>query len=140
MNPPFYRRYVAITILCAILATAVVVQMIRINYTPYAEDLIAVSADYQGIQRTIYPARGTIYDRSGHILATNKVGYEVGIELKFVSDPESIASVVSDLSDTLDYATAFEIANKEKLESGENRYFVLANYVSEEQILSLIHI
>ena len=140
MNPPFYRRYVAITILCAILATAVVVQMIRINYTSYAEDLIAVSADYQGIQRTIYPARGTIYDRSGHILATNKVGYEVGIELKFVSDPESIASVVSDLSDTLDYATAFEIANKEKLESGENRYFVLANYVSEEQILSMVEL
>ena len=138
MNPPFYRRYVIITIICAILATAVVIQMVRINYTTYANDLIAVSANYQGIQTIIYPARGTIYDRSGHILATNKIGYEVGIDLKLVSDPESVASAAADLSETLDYATVFEIANKEKLETGENRYFVLTSYVSEEKIIALM--
>ena len=137
MNPPFYRRYIIITIICTILATAVVIQMIRINYTSYAKDLIAVSANYQGIQTTIIPPRGTIYDRSGHILATNKIGYEVAIDLKFVSDPESIASAVADHINTVDYATAFEIANKEKLESDENRYFVIASYVSEEKITAL---
>lgn len=134
MKPPFFSRYVIIAIICAILGTAVVVQMVRINYTTYASDLIAVSENYQGILTTIYPARGTIYDRSGNILATNKIGYEVGLDLKLVSDPESIASVAANLSETLDYATAYEIANREKLETGENRYFVLASYVSKEKI------
>ena len=46
------------------------------------------SEDYQGVRKTVYPPRGTIYDRSGHILATNQIGYELGIDLKFVSDPE----------------------------------------------------
>lgn len=134
MKTPFFSRYVIIAIICTILGTAVVVQMVRINYTTYTNDLITFSENYQGVQTIIYPARGTIYDRSGNILATNKIGYEVGIDLKLVTDPESIASAAANLSDNLDYATAYSIANKDKLETGENRYFVLASYVSTEKI------
>jgi cell division protein FtsI/penicillin-binding protein 2 len=140
MKTPFLSRYVIIAIICTILGTAVVIQMVRINYTTYANDLISVSENYQGVQTIIYPARGTIYDRSGKILATNKIGYEVGIDLKLVTDPESIASVTANLSDTIDYATAYSIANKDKLETGENRYFVLASYVSTEKIEEIIQL
>jgi cell division protein FtsI/penicillin-binding protein 2 len=136
MKPPYYFRYLTIAIICAVLGVAIVVQMVRINYTTYGQQLIAKSADYQGIEKVIYPSRGTIFDRSGHILATNQVGYELGLDLKFVTDPESIAFSVASIFDELDYVDIFEMANTEKRE-GENRYFVLSSYVSKEKIEEL---
>lgn len=132
-KPPFYRRYVIVAVACVIFAVAALVQMVRINYTPYATDLIARSEDYQGVRKTIYPPRGTIYDRKGNILATNQIGYEVGIDLKFVSDPESIAFAAATLFDGLDYPDVYAFASTEK-RTDENRYFVLSSYVSKDKI------
>ncbi|MDY6847223.1 MAG: penicillin-binding protein 2 [Chloroflexota bacterium] len=133
MKMPYHGRYVFVVLICAILGVAIVVQMVRINYTTYSQQLIAKSADYQGVEKIIYPSRGTIYDRSGHILATNQVGYELGIDLKFVNDPESIAFSVASIIDDLDYVNVFELASTEEREN-ENRYFVLSSYVSKEKI------
>lgn len=133
MKPPFYRRYVVIALLYAIFGAATIFQMVRINYTPFARDLIAKSEEYQGVRKTIYPPRGTIYDRKGNILATNQIGYEVGIDLKYVSDPESIAFATSALLEDLDYQHVFGLASTEK-RADENRYFVLSSYVSKETI------
>jgi cell division protein FtsI/penicillin-binding protein 2 len=133
MKTPFFTRFLIITLVCALLGTAIVVQMVRINYTTYARDLLAKSEDYRGVKRIIYPLRGTIYDRSGHILASNQIGYELGIDLKFVMDPESIAFATAKLLENVDYAQAFEIANTEK-RTEENRYFVLSSFVSQEII------
>jgi cell division protein FtsI/penicillin-binding protein 2 len=132
MNIPFYRRYTIVALVCGILGVATMIQMVRINYTPFAQDLIAKAEDYQGVRKTIYPPRGTIYDRKGNILATNQIGYEVGIDLKFVTDPESIAFATATLLDGLDYIDVFELASTEK-RAGENRYFVLSSYVSKEK-------
>jgi len=136
MKPPFYRRYLLITILCAVFGLATVIQMIRINYTPFAQNLIAKSEDYRGVKKTIYPPRGTIYDRKGNILATNQIGYEVGIDLKHVIDPETLAFAASSLLDELDYLHVFALASTEK-RVDENRYFVLSSYVSKEKIEEL---
>jgi len=136
MKMSHHGRYVFVVLICAILGVAIVVQMVRINYTTYGQQLIAKSADYQGVEKIIYPSRGTIYDRSGHILATNQVGYELGIDLKFVNDPESIAFSVASIMDDLDYVKIFGLANTEKREN-ENRYFVLSSYVSKEKINEL---
>ena len=136
MKPPFYTRYLILTLACLIFGIAVVAQMIRINYSPSALDLIAKSENYQGYAEVVYPSRGIIYDRSGHVLATNKIAYEVGIDLKFVTDPESIAFTASSLLD-LEYADAFALASTEKQETDENRYFVLASYVDEDIVLEL---
>ncbi len=132
-KPPFYRRYVIVAAACIIFALAALVQMVRINYTPFASDLIARSEDYQGVRKTIYPPRGTIYDRKGNILATNQIGYEVGLDLKFVSDPESIAFAAATLFDGLDYPDVYALASTEK-RADENRYFVLSSYVSKDKI------
>ncbi|MFW5714259.1 MAG: peptidoglycan D,D-transpeptidase FtsI family protein, partial [Brevefilum sp.] len=99
-------------------------------------ELIVKSEDYQGVKKTIYPPRGTIYDRSGYILATNQIGYELGIDLKFVSDPESIAFAAASLLDDQEYQDVYEMASTEKREP-ENRYFVLSSYVSKEKIQEL---
>jgi len=136
MKMSHHGRYVFVVLICAILGVAIVVQMVRINYTTYGQQLIAKSADYQGVEKIIYPSRGIIYDRSGHILATNQVGYELGIDLKFVNDPESIAFSVASIMDDLDYVKIFGLANTEKREN-ENRYFVLSSYVSKEKINEL---
>jgi len=136
MKPPFYFRYIIIALVCGVLGIAIVVQMVRINYSPTAQDLISKSADYQGVEKLVYPPRGTIYDRSGNILATNKSAYELGIDLKFVVDPESIAFAAASLFDDLDYEEVYSLANTEKREN-ENRYFVLVSYISEEKILEL---
>lgn len=136
MKPPFYFRYIIIALVCGVLGIAIVVQMVRINYSPTAQDLISKSADYQGVEKLVYPPRGTIYDRSGNILATNKSAYELGIDLKFVVDPESIAFAAASLFDDLNYEEVYSLANTEKREN-ENRYFVLVSYISEEKILEL---
>jgi cell division protein FtsI/penicillin-binding protein 2 len=133
MKKPYHFRYLILVIISAIFGAAIVVQMVRINYTTYGQQLLAKSSDYQGFEKTIYPSRGTIYDRSGNILATNQVGYELGIDLKFVNDPESIAFSVASLIDELDYIDVFELANTEIRET-ENRYFVLSSFVSKEII------
>ncbi|MDY6872508.1 MAG: penicillin-binding protein 2 [Chloroflexota bacterium] len=136
MRPPFYSRYVIIALVLGLLGLGIVVQMVRINYSTSAQELIDKSANYQGLEETVYPARGTIFDRSGYILATNQIAYEVGIDLKFVTDPESIAFSAANLLD-LDYAEVFEMASTPASDESENRYFVLASYVEEEKIIEL---
>ncbi len=133
MKPPFYHRYVILAALIGLMGFAVFIQMVRLNYTPYAQVLLEKSEDYQGVKKTIYPPRGTIYDRKGNILATNQIGYELGINLNNVIDPETLAFSVSSIIDELDYQSVFKIASIEKRKD-ENRYFVISNYVSEEQI------
>ena len=139
MKTPFSARYSIVALVCLALGAAIMVQLVRINYTPFAKDLILKSEDYQGVKKTVYPPRGTIYDRSGHILATNQVGYELGIDLKFVSDPESIAFAAASLLEDLDYSEIYQIASTEKREP-ENRYFVLSSYVSKERITELFQL
>jgi len=136
MKTPFYSRYIIIALICGLLGAGIVIQMVRINYTPFAQDLIAKSEDYQGVRKTIYPPRGTIYDRKGNILATNQIGYEVGIDLKYVVDPESIAFAASTLLEELDYLDVFASASTEK-RAEENRYYVLSSFVSKENVEEL---
>jgi cell division protein FtsI/penicillin-binding protein 2 len=133
MKTPFYTRYFIVTLICGLFAIGLVAQMVRINYTAFAQELIVKSENYQGVRKTIYPPRGTIYDRSGNILATNQIGYEVGIDLKFVVDPESIAFAAATLLENLDYRDVFELANTTK-RSEENRYFVLSSFVNKEVV------
>lgn len=133
MKPPFFKRFVFVLLISILVGVAIVVQLVRINYTTYAAELITKSADYQGVNRLVYPPRGSIYDRSGHLLATNQIGYELGLDLKHVIDPESIAFAVATLMDDIEYADIYTIANTGQREQ-ENRYFVLSSYVSKETI------
>lgn len=133
MKPPFFKRYAFVLGVSIIAGIAIIIQLVRINYTTYASELIAKSEDYQGVNKLVYPPRGTIYDRTGHILATNQVGYELGIDLKHVIDPESIAFAIATLVEDVEYADVYTIANTGQREQ-ENRYFVLSSYVSKEII------
>lgn len=133
MKPPYFTRYLIIALLCVLMGGAIVFRMIRVNYTTLAVDLLEKSVSYQGVRRVVYPPRGTIYDRTGNILATNQIAYEVGIELKSVVDPESIAFAAATLLDDVDYSHAYSLASLEKHKE-ENRYFVLASFVDKDVI------
>ena len=133
MKPPYFTRYLIIALLCVLMGGAIVFRMIRVNYTTLAVDLLEKSVSYQGVRRVVYPPRGTIYDRTGNILATNQIAYEVGIELKSVVDPESIAFAAATLIDDVDYSHAYSLASLEKHKE-ENRYFVLASFVDKDVI------
>ena len=49
------------------------------------------------LRKPIYPERGNIYDRWGHLLAGNIEIYEIGADLRYVSDPQTIAATLSSI-------------------------------------------
>lgn len=131
-------RYYTVGAILAALAILIVAQAIRIQVGPQAETLRERAKSGEVEWRTIYPARGDIYDRWGHILASNKLVYEVGVELRDVSNPETIALTVSQFLG-VDYNDAFSAASRPYSNDPEKPsiYARLADNVTEEQKLQL---
>lgn len=90
--------------------------------------------DYSYDERTIYPERGGIYDRWNHLLAGNKEVYELGVDMRYVTDPQTIALTVSSLLE-LDYDVIYRLLT-EKPEEGEEMpvYITLSKSVDPEKI------
>jgi cell division protein FtsI/penicillin-binding protein 2 len=106
-------------------AVLVIVQLVRIQFgadQTYFRDL---SVEISSQAREFAPARGSIYDRNGELLATNDVQYEIGINPVFVVNPDH---VVRALSDTLG-KPASEI---EAAVASDERYVLIARPVSGE--------
>jgi len=80
----------------ALMGALILFQMVRIQTNVNAQKMSeSIEKQYGTIVRTIYPERGNIYDRWGHLLAGNKDVYEVGIALNEVENPETLATVLS---------------------------------------------
>ena len=89
------------------------VWMIRIQTSEYAKDFREMHEQYTFVPKTIYPERGHIYDRWGHLLAGSKEVYELGVDLRYVTDPENIAQTLNnvlgmDYSQTLTALTVLD--------------------------------
>jgi cell division protein FtsI/penicillin-binding protein 2 len=85
-------------ILVAFLALAgvgILVQMVRIQFSEQAQTFLLQGDRYSGEFQTIYPERGEIFDRDGHLLAGNRTVYEVGVSLKEVKDAHALAYALS---------------------------------------------
>jgi cell division protein FtsI/penicillin-binding protein 2 len=78
-----------------VVALGVIVQMVRIQYSEQAKLFIVQGDRYAGEFNMIYPERGEIYDRSGHLLAGNRTVYEVGVSLSEMRAPEAMAGALS---------------------------------------------
>src|SRR5512135_2448424 len=95
MKTPFYQRYLFIGGVFVVIGIAIIVQMLRIQHSEVAAELLK-QADMYGVEsRMIYPERGSIYDRWGHLLAGNETVYEVGADLQSVKDPQTIAATLN---------------------------------------------
>jgi cell division protein FtsI/penicillin-binding protein 2 len=135
MKPPFWTRYLFITVVCSLIAVGVIIQMIRVQNISGAEEIMLQSEAYAGTTETIIPDRGNIYDRKGAMLAGNETTYEIGLDLMQISDPETIATAVSSILG-LDYFETLAYANLEPGQDGRY-YIVLDDFIPSDKIEQL---
>lgn len=83
---------------------------VSFQFIPEGDELTKEGDLYQGVWLEIKPPRGLIYDRSGYLLAGNRIVYEVGLELQYKGTPEAIARVLN-ATLGMDYQEALSIAN-----------------------------
>lgn len=113
----------------AILALLAVGQMLRIQYSPQAAALREQGIRYAGEYRTLTPERGQIFDRHGYLLAGNRTVYEVGVSLREMRNPNSIALAMSVVLG-LDYDKTYEYITNPP---AGLVYLVLQDYVASER-------
>jgi cell division protein FtsI/penicillin-binding protein 2 len=134
-NSTFFRLKV-MGILLTFVGVLVILQVIRIQTSPAAQSLSADAIkNYDYEERTIYPERGNIFDRWGRLLAGNKEVYEVGVDLRYVKNPETISEMAHTILE-LDYDQIHA-----KVSQGYSpdsvQYVVLSDFVSPEKIASI---
>ena len=118
-------------------ALVIIFQMFRLQTSASAKELLEASERYAGVSKLVYPDRGNIYDRWGHLLAGDQQVYEVGINLQASGnrDPETLATVLQAVLG-VDYATVLEAAKMPYVE-GKSEYVVITDFVSAEKINAL---
>ncbi len=116
----------------ALFIAVVGIQMIRIQTSTHAKVLDTWATNYGTEVRTIQSERGYIYDRSGNLLAGNKEVYEVGVELQYVRNPKTIATVMASMFG-LDYTSVFTAVSTAYDPSG-SVYVTLNDFVTAAQI------
>lgn len=111
------------------------VWMIRIQTSEYAKDLHRLSESYLYVPKVIYPERGNIYDRWGHLLAGSTEVYELGLNLPDVTDPRNIADTVATVLDKNAADLYQTITDSIKL--GKQVYLTLDNNVPPDKIAEI---
>jgi len=78
----------------------VIVQLLRVDFgSQNVTYFRALSDEISQLSRDFEPARGHIYDRTGELMATNGVQYELGISPPYVVNREDVVNTLSDLLD-----------------------------------------
>jgi cell division protein FtsI/penicillin-binding protein 2 len=133
MNQREYSwRYSFVGAIFCVLPLLIVLQVFRIQIDPrQSEKILIESQGWSSLKKTLVPARGLLYDRWGNLLAGNRTVYEVGVELQFVENPQTIAQTVATILD-VDYADAFARASLKPSDTAV--YAVLADNVPQEEI------
>ncbi len=133
MRRQFAWRSISLASIFAIIGATIIVQMVRIQISTEAADFRDQTRRYEGWIKTIYPARGEIYDRNGKLFAGNHTVYEVGVTLEYIENAQSIASTLSAVLE-LDYIDTLNIINN----AGDDQiYLSIADYVSVERVEEL---
>ena len=110
----------------------ILVWMIHIQTSDSAQKILKLASQYSYTRKIIQPQRGNIYDRWGHLLAGSTEVYEVGVDLRDLSDPQSIALTVSSTL-ALEYDQVYNTL-KGAWEPDASGYLVLANAISLQQV------
>ena len=133
MRQQYAVRSLILVIGFSIVVVAIVGQMIRIQYSEQADEFILQGDRYAGEFQMVYPERGEIYDRNGHLLAGNRTVYEVGVNLNEMKDPQALAYTLS---------TYLGLSNEDVLTQLTDapdgwEYVVVQDYVGAETVNSL---
>jgi cell division protein FtsI/penicillin-binding protein 2 len=133
MRQQYAVRSLFLVFCFALIALAVVAQMVRIQNSEQASIFLSQGDRYAGAFRTFYPERGQIYDRNGYLLAGNRTVYEVGVNLTEMEDPETIAYTLG----TYLGLTYDEVFNKLTASPESWEYVVIQDYVDAGIVASL---
>lgn len=130
-------RYRLIEMIFFGVALVIVGQAFRLHIDPVLQKMRVDSEIFEVEQQTVYPPRGLIFDRWGNVLASNKKIYEVGADLRYVSDQETIAQTLAAYAGS-NYSDVIAALNPEKNDSGvEPVYAVLDNFLTEEEMTAI---
>ncbi|MBN2550579.1 MAG: penicillin-binding protein 2 [Anaerolineales bacterium] len=131
-NPDSFRRFAMLGIVLLALPILIVLQLVRIQISPIIGGILPPGHEELRTEyRRIIPARGQIYDRWGNILAANKTVYQVGVELRYVRNAQTIAQTLSAVLG-VDYDFVLQEASKEATDQMIHRQ--IADYVTQEQV------
>ena len=133
MKQQYHGRALTLVAFMAFFGFAVLVQMVRIQTSPQAEDFRALNNMYEGEYHTVFPPRGEIYDRKGHLLAGNQTVYEVGVNLAAAEDPNVVASIATVLNTVLglDYGQVYSTINEAPADAS---YAFITDFVPPEKV------
>ncbi|HEY3312706.1 MAG TPA: penicillin-binding protein 2 [Anaerolineales bacterium] len=107
MKQQFQARARIIAGIFAVGLIAIVFRIVYIQTNEASKTLAAWGMDNTWNVVTIYPERGKIYDRNGHMLAGNKTVYEIGVTLASVKDPHTVALSLNAILG-MDYQKTFD--------------------------------
>ena len=93
MRQQYAIRSLILAAFLAIVGFGVLVQMVRIQNSEQAQLFLLQGDRYSGEFQMVYPERGEIYDRNGHLLAGNRTVFEVGVGLARMQKPHAPHSI-----------------------------------------------
>ncbi len=131
------RRFLFLGGALSLAGLFIFIWIIRIQTSEKAQDILDEGEAYKYEYSTIYPERGNIYDRWGHLLAGNTEVYELGADLTLVTDPENIAMTLSDLIDDIDYKETLDLLKLKDDPENTIRYVILHKAVAPDKIAEL---
>ncbi len=111
-------------------AAVVILQLVRLQFSPQAQLFLDQGDRYAGEWRSVSAPRGIVYDRKGKVLAGNKTVYEIGINLRDVEDKHAIAFAVNSIIGE-DYERVLALASIDH--SDEAVYAFIASNVPSDQ-------
>jgi cell division protein FtsI/penicillin-binding protein 2 len=133
MRHQYAVRSLILVVFFALAGIAVITQMIRIQSSEEAQIFLSQGNRYSGEFQMVYPERGEIYDRNGHLLAGNRTVYEVGVSLKDVNDPQALAYTLGTY-----LGLQYDDVLNQLVNAPETwEYVVVQDYVGAETVTSL---
>ncbi len=120
----------------SLIAALLVAQLVRIQVSAKTRNMREETRKtFEDGKQVLYPERGNIYDRWGHLLAGNKEMYQLGIDLRYVVSPVTIASTLASVAG-LDYNTIYGKAST-KYDVDSAIYIDLRTTITPEQAQEL---
>jgi len=98
---PSRLRIISMMVGVSLLALGLVVQLVRVQFGPYAPIFADWAENSAGRLERLVPARGNIYDRDGNLLATNATRYIVEVEVRQLGE-QSRHDIAATLAELLD--------------------------------------
>jgi cell division protein FtsI/penicillin-binding protein 2 len=99
MKQNSFARFNFVGGVMTVVALVIFAWVIRLQNGPEKEDLLSKKNAQETTKKIIYPERGNIYDRWGHLLAGNMEVYEIGVDRGKDIDIETIMSTLSSVLD-----------------------------------------